>query len=117
MNIEDSVFSGNSAGNYGGALYIEEGASCNVANSLFKFNVALNGSCFTLDGHSSFIAESTEFIDNVADYGSIGYVRGDSQQEVTMENCVVKNNEDNGSGILIYEEYKNNTNKIMINEG
>lgn len=110
LEIDGSGLLGNSA-RVGGAIFIDEdyldgdGIKCNIKNSVFKLNLANYGACFALNSYSAFYVENTEFSDNEADYGSIGYLMGKTGPEVTLVNCTLIDNVAHVDG-EIYEQYK-----------
>lgn len=83
-------------------------------NSSFIKNSAVYGSCFALHRNSTFYAIDSEFNENSADSGSIGYISGSTNQSVTLVNCTLSDNISK-DGAYVFEEYPK-TNKISINE-
>lgn len=106
-------FISNSADNDGGALYLYDNADVTIVDSLFDDNTAIYGSCFNLILNSKLYSENTEFKNNMADYGQIGSIRGDSAQTVTLVNSIMSNNKGRISNDIIYEEFPQ-LNKISI---
>ena len=104
--LESSIFRGNTAGNVGGAIYIDDESVITINNTLFETNQAVNGGAIYIDG-STLNLDNVKFLTNSANRGGaifVGTTTTSAADEITLNinNTVFEsNNASDGAAIYL----------------
>ena len=100
VNVSKSIIAGNTAGNRGGGLFIENGIIVVVEDTQVRFNTVTYASVLTDDG-----SDDTYYLYAETDYSSFSEFNGGGgiyisvTSSVTFKGCYVRSNTCTGSGV------------------
>lgn len=93
--IYDSLFYDNKCEDKGGIAFLEDQSTSVFVNCILSRNEAVKkGGVFYMNNECKFLAEKCSLIDNIAEYGCIGYVAGSTVQSFNISSSdITYNNE------------------------